>query len=88
LGWATIVHPFHPLRGQRFFVLKIRRISGVDSLSLRRSSDGSFAVPREWTDLAEPAPYTSLKVDPLTVDFECLVALAELVEEIRRGLYK
>jgi hypothetical protein len=35
LGWAEIRHPFHPLRGQRFKVLKKRRIGGVDTLILR-----------------------------------------------------
>ncbi|HXJ93178.1 MAG TPA: DUF5372 family protein, partial [Terriglobia bacterium] len=32
LGWAEISHPFHPLRGQRFEVLKKRRVAGVDTL--------------------------------------------------------
>ncbi|WP_420800209.1 DUF5372 family protein, partial [Paraburkholderia tagetis] len=27
LGWAEIRHPFHPLRGQRFSVLKARRVA-------------------------------------------------------------
>jgi hypothetical protein len=90
LGWAEITHPFHPLRGQRFSVLKSRRVSGVESLSLRGTSGGSFAVPREWTDLADEPPHASLDLAPLVFDFECLLALAELIEEIdrfaRRGL--
>jgi hypothetical protein len=52
LGSAEVTHPFHPLRGQRFVVLKIRRVSGVETLSLRHVELGSFAVPREWTDWA------------------------------------
>src|SRR5436190_17916334 len=35
LGSAEITHPFHPRRGQRFVVLKVRRVSGVETLSLR-----------------------------------------------------
>src|SRR5579871_584432 len=31
LGWAEIRHPFHPLRGQRFPVLKTKRTGGVDT---------------------------------------------------------
>jgi hypothetical protein len=42
LGWAEIRHPFHPLRGQRFEVLKKRRLAGVDTLILRESTYGSF----------------------------------------------
>src|SRR5258706_5407283 len=54
LGSAEVTHPFHPLRGHRFVVLKVRRVSGVDTLSLRHSELGSFAMPREWTDWAPP----------------------------------
>jgi hypothetical protein len=56
LGWAEIRHPFHPLRGQRFPVLKKRSVSGTDTLILREPSRGSFAVLREWTDLADIDP--------------------------------
>ena len=52
LGSAEVTHPFHPRRGQRFVVLKVRRVSGVETLSLRHVELGSFAVPREWTDWA------------------------------------
>jgi hypothetical protein len=31
-------------------ILKVRRVSGVETLSLRHVELGSFAVPREWTD--------------------------------------
>src|SRR6516164_2506555 len=31
LGSAEITHPFHPLRGQRFVVLKVRTVSGVET---------------------------------------------------------
>ena len=53
-GWAEIRHPFHPRRGQRFAVLKARCVAGVDTLILRDAERGSFAVAREWTDLAAP----------------------------------
>src|SRR6266699_3428665 len=54
LGSAEVTHPFHPLRGQRFVVLKVRRVAGVETLSLRHYDLGSFAMPREWTDWAPP----------------------------------
>src|SRR5262247_1123375 len=64
LGWAEIRHPFHPLRGQRFEVLKKRRVAGVDTLILRELERGSFSVAREWTDWADPTPYESLRLPP------------------------
>jgi hypothetical protein len=52
--WAEIRHPFHPRKGERFAVLKRRRVGGVDTLILRDAERGSFAVAREWTNLAAP----------------------------------
>jgi hypothetical protein len=80
LGSAEVIHPFHPLRGQRFVVLKIRRISGVETLSLRHADLGSFAMPREWTDWARPDAQASATHVPLLIDAFGLVALAELTE--------
>jgi hypothetical protein len=56
LGWAEIRHPFHPLRGQRFPVLKERRIAGVDTLIVRELDRGTFSIVREWTDWSDPSP--------------------------------
>ena len=84
MGWAEITHPFHPLRGQRFAVVKTRRFSGVEMLSLRSSFRGPNSVPREWTDWAEPSPYAGLGLAPLVFDFGCLVQLADLLEALER----
>ena len=54
MGWATITHPFHPLRQQRFEVLKTRRVSGTDTLILRHPQLGSYAIAQEWTDWGLP----------------------------------
>jgi hypothetical protein len=80
LGSAEVTHPFHPLRGHRFVVLKVRRISGVETLSLRHSDLGSFAMPREWTDWATPdAQVTPTGAQPLITDAFGLLALNELI---------
>jgi hypothetical protein len=81
LGSAEITHPFHPLRGQQFVVLKVRKVSGVETLSLRHPKTGSFAVPRDWTDWAPPGAHSqSIKgLQPLLIDALGLLALAELI---------
>jgi hypothetical protein len=80
LGWAEIRHPFHPLRGQRFEVLKKRRVAGVDTLILRERECGSFSVAREWTDWADP----SIGVISSRFDAESLFELVTLLEHIVR----
>jgi hypothetical protein len=83
LGSAEVVHPFHPLRGKRFDVLKIRRVAGIERLSLRDPILGSFALPREWTDWASPDEQTCAGGSPLVIDTFGLVELAELIACLR-----
>jgi hypothetical protein len=82
LGWAEIRHPFHPLKGQRFLVLKERRVAGIDTLILRSHERGSFAVSKEWTDRAAPSPYETLGMRPGRLDVEFLLDLVTLVEQL------
>ncbi|WP_341314748.1 DUF5372 family protein [Paraburkholderia sp. IMGN_8] len=78
-GWVEIRHPFHPLRGQRFRVLKQRRVGGIDTLILREASRGSFAVPVQWTDRATPEAYERLGT-PRRLNLDTLCDLIELIE--------
>jgi hypothetical protein len=80
LGSATITHPFHPLRGKRFAILKTRRVGGIDTLILRGSERGTFGVPAEWTDRADP-PVRDRQ--PQIFDPLSLFELAELVRHLR-----
>jgi hypothetical protein len=84
LGWAEVRHPFHPLRGQRFPVLKKRRIAGNDTLILRGLDCDTFSVAREWTDWADPSPADSLKLLLRRLDAESLLAFATLLEQLTR----
>jgi hypothetical protein len=88
LGRAEITHPFHPLRGQRFPILKIRRVSGVKTLILQGSSLGTFAVPQEWTDKGIPSPYGNPQVNAPILDFQCLLALNEILDKFDHNKQK
>ena len=82
LGWAEIVHPFHPLRGGRFEVLKKRRRAGVDTLILRELERGTLSIPREWTDWADPSPYDSVSLTPHRLAAEYLFELVALLDAL------
>ena len=84
LGWAEIRHPFHPLRGQRFQVLKARQVAGIDTLLLRELDRGSFSIAREWTDWADPSPYDSLGLPPQRLNADSLFELARLLEQLAK----
>jgi len=86
LGWATVTHPFHPLSGKRFRVLKLRRIGGREVLSLFDEGRGTVTLPREWTDQATPSRYTSGSESPPILHPVCLVQLLALVQAIQKGV--
>jgi hypothetical protein len=77
---VEIRHPFHPLRGQSFAVLKQRRVCGIDTLILRDAGRGSFTVPVQWTDRATPGTYERLGGLPGCLDLDTLCDLVELIE--------
>jgi hypothetical protein len=86
LGWAEIRHPFHPLRGQRFQVLKTRRVAGIETLLLRDLAHGSFSVARDWTDRADPTVSETLGLPLQRLDAESLLELAAFVERLAKQL--
>jgi hypothetical protein len=84
---VEIVHPFHPLRGKQFAVLKSRCVRGVECLVLKGSDSGTFAVPRDWTDQARPDVYRDADVAPRFLKPESLLSIIELSNSIlkKRG---
>ena len=55
LGIATILHPYHPLFGRSFPILKIRKLDGQSRYSLY-AGDDVFSVPESWiTDISQNA---------------------------------
>jgi hypothetical protein len=82
-GWAKIIHPFHPLRGQRFRILKSRRVSGTDTLILQGTSLGSFAVPLEWTNHQSPHTHLRHRQKAPVLQYQCLWQLSQLIQQIK-----
>ncbi|MBE0543835.1 MAG: hypothetical protein IH623_21025 [Verrucomicrobia bacterium] len=78
MGWATVTHPFHPLRGRRFPVLKVRRAGGREVLSLFDEQEGTISLPREWTDQAPPS--VGLLPQAPILHPACLIQLRELTQ--------
>jgi len=86
LGWATITHPFHPLHGRRFEILKTRKVSGIETLILRHPEKGSHAILREWTDQEAPALCDLLNLPLSKLNVELLPELAELLRLLEEPL--
>jgi hypothetical protein len=82
LGWIEIRHPFHPLRGQRFAVLKKRRVSGHETLIVCDPVRGTVSVRREWTDWADPDDSTTAGAPTHYFASGPLLELIELVKAL------
>ncbi|CCD29373.1 conserved hypothetical protein [Candidatus Glomeribacter gigasporarum BEG34] len=82
MGWVEICHPFHPLKGQRFPVLKTRRVSGIDTLILAHSERGSFSLNREWTDWGALPAEGNREASACYFDLDMLLELIALVERL------
>ena len=80
LGWALITHPFHPLKGQRFAILKVSKIGGQEVLSLYDEKRGSLPIPRDWTDQAVLSPHAGLIEPAPILEARCLLKLHDLVQ--------
>lgn len=77
LGWVTITHPFHPLRGQKFEVLFIRSLSEKKIFSLKKPSGESFTIPCEWTDRSNPLQESTI------LSAHSLLTLSKLIKQIK-----
>ena len=81
--WATITHPFHPLRGQQFKILSSKTFNNKDILSLQGPLQGTFGIPRDWTDKAELNPLQSLSEKPPILSFTHLQQLSDLISTLK-----
>jgi hypothetical protein len=84
LGWAIVTHPFHPLKGRRFAILKIRKLGEQEVLSLYDDKRGSLPIPRDWTDQALLWPCAGLIEPAPILDARCLLKLHDLVRGVTK----
>jgi hypothetical protein len=83
LGYAIITHPYHPFHGQKFQILKTKNISGIETISLKHPKRGSFAVPCEWTDQAEPFPFMFKEKSPPILEPYSLLELIKFITNLK-----
>ncbi len=65
-GSVTITHPFHPLQGQTYPVLQVRRVNDVRLYSLD-TPQGVRAVPEAWTDRRPPGKMPDTPWSPAVI---------------------
>jgi hypothetical protein len=83
LGFVTIIHPHHPLRGQRCEIIRVRR--GTPPDAVLRLPDGSrAAVALSWTDYENAPPLAQSSAEPPLLDLTGLRQAAQLIARMRQ----
>jgi hypothetical protein len=80
LGSVTITHPFHPLYGQNYTILKVKEVNGLRLYSLHTDS-GAICVPESWTD-RQVQQNQNLDLHTIHFDAFTLKELAGLLETL------
>jgi hypothetical protein len=78
-----VTHPFHPWRGREFPFVAVRQTWGEDRVSFFDDEGVQRSLPRGWTDAADIDPFVVLAAGRSALRVEDLVALADLVAELR-----
>jgi hypothetical protein len=81
-----VTHPFHPLSGQDFEFVEHRLNWGEDRVYVHDGNGGLFCLPAAWTDAVTPDPFTVIAAGRCPFTTEGLLAVADLVDEIRSRL--
>ena len=83
MGFVTITHPHHPLRGQRCEVIRLRR--GTDPDAILRLPDGSHAaIALSWTDYSKAAPVEKPGAALPLLDLSGLRQIVQILERLNQ----
>lgn len=78
-----VIHPHHPLKGQRFKLVTYRHNWGEDRVYFHDSGGVLRSIPASWTTVLPEDPFVVLAAGRCLFRFEDLVKLADLVEKAR-----
>jgi hypothetical protein len=82
---VRVTHPFHPLFGRDFGLVAERSSRHGEKVWYERDDGSVASIPRAWTDLAQPDPFSVLAGGRVHFTPEDLVELAVVLDAIRSG---
>jgi len=78
----VITHPYHPLNGKSYDILRVTTISGVRHYFLQ-ADGGTLCVPETWTD-RYISPCLQSETTDVPFDSRHLAELADLLKNIKK----
>lgn len=84
-GDATfeVIHPYHPLRGQKFKLVTYRNNWGEDRVYFHHADGRLGSIPASWTTVVAPDPFVVVAGGRCFFRYEDLLQLVELMEKLR-----
>ena len=79
-----VTHPFHPLNGKKFEIIKCRHGWGKERVWFYKQNGTVGTLPLAWTNLRSPDPYLDMEGEHSPFRIEDLLQLSDLIKEIKR----
>jgi hypothetical protein len=80
---VTITHPFHPLRGRSFELIKVAANRHGGRVWVVGADGGRLPFPRAWTDLADIDPWQQAAAGRTPFRLDDLVQVADRLAGLR-----
>ena len=78
-----VIHPYHPLRGQKFKLVTYRNNWGEDRVYFHHADGRLGSIPASWTTVVAPDPFVVVAGGRCLFRYEDLLQLVELMEKLR-----
>jgi hypothetical protein len=78
-----VIHPRHPLRGQKFKLVTYRHNWGEDRVYFHNGEGKLSSIPACWTTVVADDPFVAMAGGRCFFRYEDLLKLVELVEKLR-----
>ncbi|MBV9341888.1 MAG: Y4bD/Y4pK family protein [Acidobacteria bacterium] len=78
-----MVHPHHPLKGQKFRLITHRHNWSEDRVYFHDAQGALCSIPACWTTVAAPDPFVQIADGRCFFRYEDLLQLVSFVEKLR-----
>ena len=78
-----VIHPHHPLRGQKFKLITYRHNWGEDRVYFHDAGGRLRSIPAGWTTAVDADPFVTVAAGRGLFRYEDLLKLTDLVEKAR-----
>jgi len=78
-----VTHSFHPQFGREFDIVAYRQNWGDERVYVRGPRDQLVSLPIAWTSMGAPSPFVVISAGRSLFQFEDLLELSRLLEQLR-----